>query len=86
METALRETEEESGIKRSQIKLCDTFRKELVYPVQNKTKTSVYFLGVLLLCFQQHCGDYLKISLSNLAPSIFVNFILSYTYIVYLGY
>ena len=51
--TAYRETEEEAGIKQSEILLYDGFKEEINYSVTNspyhnylmKEKTSVYFLG-----------------------------------------
>lgn len=54
VETALRETAEETGILESDITLDETFRFELTYPVRYKktgdqefTKQVVYFLGVV---------------------------------------
>ena len=53
LETAYRETEEEAGIKRDQIKLYPDFQEEIHYVVKksvygadvDKCKTSAYYLG-----------------------------------------
>ena len=66
-ETALRETEEETGIGPDQIELDETFRFELTYPVRYKksgdqvfTKTVTFFLGmvpqVLDVAVTEHLG------------------------------
>ena len=47
MQTALRETEEEAGLKVNHLKITD-FRKELHYVVRNKSKTVVYWLAELI--------------------------------------
>lgn len=47
METALRETEEEAGLKSHHIKVLHDFRKELFYTVREKPKTVVYWLAEL---------------------------------------
>lgn len=47
MDTAIRETEEESGIRADQIKIME-FRKELYYRVGQKDKTVIYWLAELL--------------------------------------
>lgn len=47
METALRETEEEAGLKASQFDIVADFRKELHYVVKQKPKIVVYWLAKL---------------------------------------
>ncbi|GFO33258.1 Bis(5'-nucleosyl)-tetraphosphatase [asymmetrical]-like protein [Plakobranchus ocellatus] len=46
-ETALRETEEEAGIKREQMKVEEDFQRTLHYTVQGKPKRVVYWLSEL---------------------------------------
>ncbi|XP_001607019.1 bis(5'-nucleosyl)-tetraphosphatase [asymmetrical] [Nasonia vitripennis] len=48
METALRETEEEAGYVKSDLKIIDSAKKELNYPVNNKPKIVIYWLAELL--------------------------------------
>ncbi|KAF7459211.1 5'-nucleosyl-tetraphosphatase [Cryptosporidium felis] len=45
LETAYRETMEETGIKPEQIKIYDDFLKEIRYEAWNKKKTVFYYLG-----------------------------------------
>ncbi|XP_075696268.1 bis(5'-nucleosyl)-tetraphosphatase [asymmetrical] [Rhinoderma darwinii] len=47
MTTALRETEEEAGLKSTQFNIVDGFRKELNYKVNDKPKKVIYWLGEL---------------------------------------
>ena len=47
MQTALRETEEEAGLKEHQLRILTGFRKELNYTVNNKPKVVVYWLAQL---------------------------------------
>ncbi|XP_005004116.1 bis(5'-nucleosyl)-tetraphosphatase [asymmetrical] [Cavia porcellus] len=45
LETALRETQEEAGIKASQLTIIEGFRKELNYVARGKPKTVIYWLA-----------------------------------------
>lgn len=45
LETALRETEEEAGLKASQLTIIEGFRKELNYVARKKPKTVIYWLA-----------------------------------------
>lgn len=47
MQTALRETEEEAGLRESDFKLMD-YKKELNYPVKGKPKVVIYWLAELI--------------------------------------
>lgn len=65
VETALRETEEETGLTRDRIALDPNFRFELRYPVQYKRhgektfeKHVVYFLGVIESTFTPHLTEH----------------------------
>ncbi|XP_059171558.1 bis(5'-nucleosyl)-tetraphosphatase [asymmetrical]-like [Physella acuta] len=46
-ETAIRETEEESGFKKEQLKILTEFERNLVYNVNGKPKRVVYWLSEL---------------------------------------
>lgn len=48
METALRETEEEAGLKDNHLQIIEDFRKELHYEVNQKQKTVIYWLAKLV--------------------------------------
>ncbi|KAG7201926.1 hypothetical protein KM043_004636 [Ampulex compressa] len=48
MQTALRETEEEAGLLASDLKIFENIKQEIVYQVQGKPKTVVYFLAEIL--------------------------------------
>lgn len=48
METAIRETEEEAGLKAHHFHVLEHFRKELYYTVKGRPKTVVYWLGELV--------------------------------------
>lgn len=48
MDTAVRETEEEAGLKLHHIKVMEDSRKELFYTVRGKPKTVIYWLAELL--------------------------------------
>ncbi|XP_066591492.1 bis(5'-nucleosyl)-tetraphosphatase [asymmetrical] [Prorops nasuta] len=48
METALRETEEEAGLTKSDLKIYDDIKQELIYNVKNKRKTVIYWLAELV--------------------------------------
>ena len=48
MQTALRETEEEAGFKKEDLKVDSSKKIELKYDVRGKTKTVVYFVGELV--------------------------------------
>ncbi|XP_014675405.1 PREDICTED: bis(5'-nucleosyl)-tetraphosphatase [asymmetrical]-like [Priapulus caudatus] len=48
METALRETKEESGLQRNSFHVVDEFRRELCYDVFSVPKTVVYWLAELI--------------------------------------
>lgn len=48
MVTALRETEEEAGFVREDLKVIEEARQELVYNVNNKPKTVIYWLAELV--------------------------------------
>ena len=65
LETALRETEEETGIKRSQIQVVDGFRFSLEYPVSYGApqhtqfiKRVCYFLGWLQAPCEVQCTEH----------------------------
>ncbi|XP_018424551.1 PREDICTED: bis(5'-nucleosyl)-tetraphosphatase [asymmetrical] isoform X2 [Nanorana parkeri] len=47
MTTALRETEEEAGLRPGQFNIVDGFQKELNYNVNNKAKCVIYWLAEL---------------------------------------
>lgn len=47
METALRETEEESGLKQGSLNVMENIRKTLNYEVRGKPKTVIYWLAEL---------------------------------------
>ncbi|XP_020389047.1 bis(5'-nucleosyl)-tetraphosphatase [asymmetrical] [Rhincodon typus] len=58
LQTALRETEEEAGLGRKDFNLLDGYKKEMIYKVNNKPKTVIYWLAEL--------KDYnIEIKLSN---------------------
>ena len=44
-QTALRETEEEAGLKEHQLKILTDFKKELNYEVSKKPKVVIYWLA-----------------------------------------
>ncbi|KAK6624404.1 hypothetical protein RUM43_004254 [Polyplax serrata] len=46
-ETALRETKEEAGFGKDDLKIVESFKKELKYTVNNSPKTVVYWLAEL---------------------------------------
>ena len=46
--TALRETQEESGLKSSQLNVVDGFKKEIAYTAWGRPKVSAYYLAELL--------------------------------------
>ncbi|XP_011300057.1 bis(5'-nucleosyl)-tetraphosphatase [asymmetrical] [Fopius arisanus] len=48
METALRETDEESGLKKEDIRIFENAKAELNYNVNKKPKTVVYWLAELI--------------------------------------
>lgn len=48
METALRETEEESGYSKNDFKIYEDAKFEINYPVNGKPKTVIYWLAELL--------------------------------------
>ncbi|XP_015513760.1 bis(5'-nucleosyl)-tetraphosphatase [asymmetrical] [Neodiprion pinetum] len=48
LQTALRETEEEAGLSREDLKIFDNARQELVYNVNDKPKTVIYWLAELI--------------------------------------
>ena len=45
METALRETQEETGLKASQLTIIEGFRRQLNYVARKKPKTVIYWLA-----------------------------------------
>lgn len=45
LETALRETQEETGIEASQLTVPEGFRRELNYMARKKPKTVIYWLA-----------------------------------------
>lgn len=45
MQTALRETEEESGLKEGSLKVIDNIQKTLNYEIRGKPKTVIYWLA-----------------------------------------
>ncbi|KAL9986381.1 hypothetical protein ACROYT_G000520, partial [Oculina patagonica] len=45
LQTALRETEEESGLKQSYLNVMETIKKTLNYEVRGKPKTVIYWLA-----------------------------------------
>lgn len=45
LETALRETQEEAGLKPSQLTIIEGFRRELNYVARKKPKTVIYWLA-----------------------------------------
>ncbi|KAG8222941.1 hypothetical protein J437_LFUL000236 [Ladona fulva] len=47
METALRETEEESGLKKSDLRIYEDFKETLEYKVKGKPKIVIYWLAEL---------------------------------------
>ncbi|XP_039615169.1 bis(5'-nucleosyl)-tetraphosphatase [asymmetrical] [Polypterus senegalus] len=47
LQTALRETEEEAGLKSMDFQIIDGFKKELQYEVRSQPKTVVYWLAEL---------------------------------------
>ena len=48
METALRETREEAGYSKDDLKIFDSAKQELNYTVNNKPKTVIYWLAELI--------------------------------------
>ncbi|XP_014204359.1 bis(5'-nucleosyl)-tetraphosphatase [asymmetrical] [Copidosoma floridanum] len=48
MQTALRETEEEAGFVKEDLKIYEDAKKELNYLVKNKPKTVIYWLAELI--------------------------------------
>ncbi|XP_058788779.1 bis(5'-nucleosyl)-tetraphosphatase [asymmetrical] [Phymastichus coffea] len=48
MQTALRETEEESGYLKEDLIIYDGARREMIYKVKNKPKTVIYWLAELI--------------------------------------
>lgn len=48
MQTALRETEEEAGFLREDLKIFEDAKQELNYNVDNKPKTVIYWLAELI--------------------------------------
>ena len=47
-QTALRETEEESGIRADSIEILKDIKKEIIYPVKGKPKTVIYWPAKLV--------------------------------------
>ncbi|XP_078077321.1 bis(5'-nucleosyl)-tetraphosphatase [asymmetrical] [Mustelus asterias] len=45
LQTALRETEEEAGLKSKDFNVLDGYKKEMIYKVNNKPKTVIYWLA-----------------------------------------
>ncbi|XP_059535418.1 bis(5'-nucleosyl)-tetraphosphatase [asymmetrical]-like [Myotis daubentonii] len=45
LETALQKTQEEAGLKASQLTMIEGFRRELNYMVREKPKTAIYWLA-----------------------------------------
>ncbi|GFR69172.1 Bis(5'-nucleosyl)-tetraphosphatase [asymmetrical]-like Protein [Elysia marginata] len=56
-ETALRETEEEAGIKKDQMRIIENFQRTLNYQVNGKPKRVVYWLSEL-----RNPQDHIKLS------------------------
>ncbi|XP_045696641.1 bis(5'-nucleosyl)-tetraphosphatase [asymmetrical] [Phyllostomus hastatus] len=50
LETALRETQEEAGLKASQLTIIEGFRRELNYVARKKPKTVIYWLAEVKDC------------------------------------
>lgn len=48
MQTALRETEEEAGLSKSDLKIYEDAKQELNYDVKGKPKTVIYWLAELV--------------------------------------
>ncbi|XP_069678359.1 bis(5'-nucleosyl)-tetraphosphatase [asymmetrical] [Periplaneta americana] len=48
LETALRETEEEAGLKKTDLNILEDFNKVIKYDVEGVPKTSIYFLAELI--------------------------------------
>ena len=48
LQTALRETEEEAGFVKDDLKIYEEAKQELVYPVNGKSKIVIYWLAELV--------------------------------------
>ncbi|XP_067840880.1 bis(5'-nucleosyl)-tetraphosphatase [asymmetrical] [Heptranchias perlo] len=57
LQTALRETEEEAGLKTKDFNVLDGYKKEIKYKVKNIPKTVIYWLAEL-----KNCNTEIKLS------------------------